>query len=465
MRIYRLDSYPSLNPDEAALGYNAYSLLQTGRDEHGIPWPIHFKSFGDYKPGGYVYLLLPFIKILGLNTFTVRVPNLIASLFILLFAYKIILLLSKNKNLSLLTTLLMSISPWAIHFSRGAWESNLAFCFILAAAYYFLANQHTKSAFFFASSLYTYHSARLFSPLLILFLVFFVKKYYTFSKKTLIVFLLILGMLSIPVFISFTFSGGTTRFSGVGLGADQGPIWRANELINHHQSTNLEIRILHNKRILYLLSWAEKYTSHFSLNYLFSTGDQVPRSKVPNMGQTYLFFLPFFFVGLFTLFKKETPQEFKYFILFWLLVSPLASSLTYQAPSSLRSLPEVFALESINALGVYHVFLFIKQRTKFFIPLTILFTTISLYSLFFYLINYYLLYPKVYPLSWPWQAKEAIFSHHYGQINADQPYIMYLFYTAYDPTKLQKQIHLTPPDKYGFSTVEKIDNITFTSQK
>ena len=35
LRFYRLDTYPLLNPDEAAIGYNAYSLLQTGKDEHG----------------------------------------------------------------------------------------------------------------------------------------------------------------------------------------------------------------------------------------------------------------------------------------------------------------------------------------------------------------------------------------------------------------------------------------------
>ncbi|PJC80059.1 hypothetical protein CO009_02840, partial [Candidatus Shapirobacteria bacterium CG_4_8_14_3_um_filter_35_11] len=51
LRFWNINSLPSLNPDEAALGYNAYSLLLTGKDEHGQAWPIHFKSFGDYKPG------------------------------------------------------------------------------------------------------------------------------------------------------------------------------------------------------------------------------------------------------------------------------------------------------------------------------------------------------------------------------------------------------------------------------
>ena len=76
LRLYSLDEFPSgLNADEAAIGYNAYSLLRTGRDEHGNAWPIVFKSFGDYKPGGYFYLVVPLVKIIGLNILAVRLPS------------------------------------------------------------------------------------------------------------------------------------------------------------------------------------------------------------------------------------------------------------------------------------------------------------------------------------------------------------------------------------------------------
>ena len=63
--------------DEAALGYNAYSIIQTGRDEYGQFLPLIFKSFGDYKPGFYVYLTIPFIKIFGLNEISVRFPSIL----------------------------------------------------------------------------------------------------------------------------------------------------------------------------------------------------------------------------------------------------------------------------------------------------------------------------------------------------------------------------------------------------
>ena len=80
LRLWRVGSNPpGLTPDEAALGYNAYSILKTGRDEFGTKLPIIFKSFGDYKPGLYVYLDTPFVAAMGLNEFSTRLPSGIAA--------------------------------------------------------------------------------------------------------------------------------------------------------------------------------------------------------------------------------------------------------------------------------------------------------------------------------------------------------------------------------------------------
>ena len=45
VRLWGLDRSPlSLNWDEAALGYNAYSLLTTGKDEFGSAFPLSLRS-------------------------------------------------------------------------------------------------------------------------------------------------------------------------------------------------------------------------------------------------------------------------------------------------------------------------------------------------------------------------------------------------------------------------------------
>src|SRR5258708_38934833 len=71
-------SPPSLNWDEASLGYNAYSILKTGHDEWGRYFPLSFEAFGDFKLRGYVYTLVPIFALFGLNEWTVRLPSILS---------------------------------------------------------------------------------------------------------------------------------------------------------------------------------------------------------------------------------------------------------------------------------------------------------------------------------------------------------------------------------------------------
>lgn len=479
LRFYNLWSTPSLNPDEAAIGYNAYSLILTGRDEHGVSWPIHFKSFGDYKPGGYFYLVLPFVKFFGLNPLSVRLPNLIFSILTIFFLYKLVLLLTKKNNLALISALVLSISPWHIHFSRGGWESCTALSFILMGIYFFYKSIHSEKKFFiyflafiisFSFSLYIYHSARIIAPLIALsLLVLNFKKLKTKSSYSIIIALIIGITITTPVAVSFLKSGGAARFGGVGLTADQGPIWRANELINHHNNVKLINRVMHNKRLLYLISWGQKYSSHFDFNFLFINGDEVPRSKVPEMGQLYIVEIIFLILGIIYLLRSTIydPQS-KLFIICFLLISPLASSLTFQAPSALRALPMVIPLSVLVSLGIYG---FLQKMPKFINCLLIL---IYLFSLVYYLDAYFIHYPKRLPTAWsygfdqlvPYLEKEKMkYQNVYVTDKYDQPYILFLFYSKYPPEKIQKEIKLTTPDQFGFSTVRQFDKYHFEKIK
>lgn len=76
LRVYQIDKVPlGLNWDEANVGYNAYSLFKTGKDEYGKPWPLLIESFGDYKTGIYSWLLAPILSFADLNVKTIRLPN------------------------------------------------------------------------------------------------------------------------------------------------------------------------------------------------------------------------------------------------------------------------------------------------------------------------------------------------------------------------------------------------------
>lgn len=469
IRLYNLNTVPSLNPDEAALGYNAYSLLQTGKDEHGASWPLHFQSFGDYKPGGYVYLSLPFVATFGLTPLAVRLPNLILSIFTIYFVYRLVQLLTSNLKLSYLSALVLAINPWHIHFSRGAWESSTTLFFIILGLFWFYSYVTSHKSYFLflfplplVASLYIYHSSRIIIPVLFSLLIIINIKLFIKSIKPALFSLLIAIILTIPVLVSFLRSGGTTRFGGVGLTADYGPIARAEELLNEHGNTKLINRIIHNKRVLYTISWAQKYFSHFDYNFLFLKGDDVPRSKSPDMGQFYLFELPLLFLGIIFILKSKIPH-LKSLLFSFLFVAPLASSLTFQAPSALRSLPMVIPLSVFIAFGTYHLITLIPKLVYLIVPLYI-------FSFIFYSDSYFIHSPIKYSFAWNRGFSEIIpivntnkdkYQYIFFTNKYDQPYILYLFFTKYPPKLIQTQIKLTPPDKFGFSTVNQIDNITF----
>src|SRR3989344_5442830 len=119
VRLFGISKIPlSLNWDETTFSYNAYSILQTGKDEYGQILPLQFKSIGDYKAPMYIYLMVPVIKILGLNEFAIRlVPSLFGSLSPIIF-YLIVYEIFKDKRTAFFSNLFLAASPWHLQFTR-----------------------------------------------------------------------------------------------------------------------------------------------------------------------------------------------------------------------------------------------------------------------------------------------------------------------------------------------------------
>ena len=73
LRTIALDAAPAgLHHDEACNGYDAYSILHTGRDHHGNFMPIAIEAFGDYRPPIFDFLFVPLISSFGLKPVVVR---------------------------------------------------------------------------------------------------------------------------------------------------------------------------------------------------------------------------------------------------------------------------------------------------------------------------------------------------------------------------------------------------------
>lgn len=173
---------PALNWDEASLGYNAFSILKTGKDEWGRTMPISFEAFGDYKLPVYIYTAVPFVGVFGLNELAVRLPSMLAGVLSVFLLYWIVLVESKNQKWALLSAFLLAVSPWGTFLSRVALEANLAlclfligiFCLILGYKLRFFAGKSESlvcyifSALFFGLTLFTYNSARVFVPMFLI---------------------------------------------------------------------------------------------------------------------------------------------------------------------------------------------------------------------------------------------------------------------------------------------------------
>lgn len=484
LRFWKLDSYPAVNADEAAIGYNAYSLIQTGMDEHGHAFPIHFQSFNDYKPGLYFYAVLPFVKILGLNTWAVRIPGALFGVLSVLVIYLLVKELFDNKKLALISALFLAISPWHLHFSRGGWEVNTATFFVLTGLLFFFKSINETSfrkriiklavsSIFLVASLYTYHAARAIVPLLGLSVLAIYRKSIFGNIKPYLIFVALTFVLLVPLAKDFMSSGTLSRVAGVGLFADPGPINRINEQRGEYGNVNnIAGKLLHNKVVNYGLAFADNWASHFHGEFLFMSGDSIERNKVPETGEMYLFDIIFLGVGFMFLSGKFN-NSWK-FIISWLVISPIASALTFQSPNALRAQSMVIPLTIISAFGLTKIIEWLGGlKIKWLKVLGMIFIGVLIVWSFLRYINmYYMHMSKIYPYSSQYGVQELVSYVSENQSNYkdifitgryDQPYILFLFYSKYAPQKFQERHTLTSRDDYGFSTVADFDKYHFGS--
>lgn len=486
LRLYRLGDLPSLNADEAALGYNAYSLLQTGKDEHGHSWPIHFQSFNDWKPGLTVYLIMPSIATLGLTEWGVRLIPALLSIATIGVLYLFVKDVLNSKNHGLLAAFFLAVSPWHIHFSRGAWEVNIATFFMLLGTYLFIKSFKSPkllviSILSFALSLYAYHASRVLVPLLGLsFAVIYYKKLLK-NLKIVIVSLVVGIIVLLPLGADFLKPESLSRAAGVGLFADPGPRSRIEEQRGQHPDYRALLpKVIHNKAVNYGLAFLKNWTAHYHGEFLFLSGDEIQRNRVPETGQLYTIDAILIFLGLVILvgmFRKTPPDEKKGWsvVLWWLFIAPVAAALTFQAPHALRAANMIIPITIVTSFGALQVLSYKDARRKYISKdIVIISALIMFVSVSRYLLMYYGHMTQEYPYSSQYGVKElATFlqpiSKNYEKIlvtdRYDQPYILFLFYLKYPPQDFQKEVRLTARDGFGFSTVRSFSNFELRSIK
>ncbi len=429
IRFYDLENIPSgIYTDEAATGYDAYSLLKTGKDLHGTFLPILVNHHDvDYLESMYTYLTILPVFVFDLNIFSTRF---IAALFGTLAVFTTYLLTKElfNRHVALISALLVAVSPWHLQFSRIAFNGILVPFFITLGLFFFLRGLRNPrlliaSAFVFGLSLHTYSILKALIPITFFFLlalyykqlkdiVFSNKRALRYFSFSIIIFLI----LASPIYYLSFFGEANLRFNQISVFASsEQPIKQF--LIN--------------------------FLKHLSPDFLFFRGDSNMRHNLPYFGQILVVLIPFILLAmLYTLIHKTKAMLL---IISLFLIGTIPSSLTNEGiPHALRSISAVPFIEIMAAIGIFLAFEYLKNTRKH-IRILMKPTIILLLGLniLFLPYTYFITYPQISEQWFLFGFKDAISyteeqSLNYNNIFLSQinhTYIFPLFFAKIDPTE------------------------------
>lgn len=472
IRFYQIDnSKLGFYLDEASIGYNAYSILETGKDEFGKPFPILFRAFTDFKSPLYIYFSVIPIKIFGLGVFSTRFVSALSGSIAIIVVYFLLKLITKNNRfLSFLSALILAVSPWHVFYSRAAWETNLSFLLLLLATLFCVYGYkiNKRILFFFGGilfviSIYAYfHGQRAVAPLIFGFYFFYYFKWILENKKILILGLTALILFSLPVLIISLTPGSQSRMKSLSIFSEKTILpWQNQNTLN--TGDKKFSFFVDNRTTTTIRKWFALYTAYYTPRNLFSP-DPVEKQRWPvDLATFYSWQFPFYVLGFFWFFKKREYEQSRPIMIPWLIFSPLAASIAGDPFATVRALPLVFPFSFIIAVGIFETLAYVqnkmgKNSLNRLIPLIsfsvffLLFITsiVNLFLQFFYILPY--LRPTYWNIGYEKLSKDLLnFTNEKIVIDNLQleGYIHILFFTKFDPKIYQKETgYLELPNYY-----------------
>lgn len=467
LRFFALaDIPPSLSHDEVAIGYNAYSILKTGKDEYGTSFPVLFRSFDDYKLPGMVYATVPSIALFGLNEFGVRFPSALFGALAILVFYGIAKRLVRNQSSGfwqntapVIVTFFFAISPWHINFSRQAFESNGALFFFMLGTYFLMGFEEKPllllpASIFYTISFYFYYSVRTVVPAIILGFIYVYRKQLATHIKTVVLSALLGLILILPILPSMFTSGGLSRIQMVSVVNDPGYADRR-ALFARKRAVrdNFVTKALYNNKTALLITVIENYFKNLSLKHIFVNG-------TGRLGLLYRIELPLFLVGLYVTSQLSTKQ--RWLILTWFAAFPLSGAFSVDQPNALRTLLGAPVLVLFSGLGAAAIIQFISTRRFRVLAIGIL-TLLLVVSVAKFCYLYFYFVPHTQSKDFGDGYKQMIQYVNSRQLQYTRiyisgyywrPYIFFLFWKQYDPQSFQQQGSWQHIDNYFFTSAE-----------
>ncbi len=506
--------------EEVALGYDAWSILQTGADHHGNTLPIvAFESFGDWKPSLYFYAVAVAEAVFGLSVTAVRVPSLLSGLSLIITAGLLTSVLADavfestdqqpqfhGISIHLLTLLaagtaaaVQSAAPWAIHISRVGFEAHLATALltggILAVVWSIRYAKEKRGphwgviigAVLLALSMYAYHSLRVVAPLIGLGLgsIWLATQVRCCSWQqtlddmqvaacTIIPTLLVVGLLLAPLVYSLTTNTVTQRFAETSRFSDLSLIEESNRMRDVAGDTTVA-RLQYHRGWFYLGSFLEGWMDHFRLDFLFLHGDENPRHGALFFGIMQWTALPLLIAGAIKLLRRR--PWLLGALLSWYALAALPAGLTKTTPHTLRVMSGLPFFAVLSGLGMAAIVSWgtewaatwnVPRNIRSVVPMLLVSACAALLTLeaVWFMRYYHAAYASRSSAEWQYGYAEMMTVVNTLTDDPDTPIIIsrhegrpamyYWFYTQTDPRAVQAVANEVPRDQSEFEAFQEI---------
>jgi 4-amino-4-deoxy-L-arabinose transferase-like glycosyltransferase len=477
LRLYNLRiSPPGLNQDEATNAWNAYCLLKTSKDQAGVSWPIFYtRGLGGNNTTLFIYLLIPFQLIGGMNVITTRLLAAVGGIATILLIYYVGKKMF-DRWVGLAAAGFLAFNPWNIQQSRWGHEASLCALYgLVPLAVLLWANipicrfashsikdnqlqEEDKPARPIVAGIggalagiccYGYHAVRIFVP-------FFIFGIFVVTLPNLLRGMrnrrTALAIVLFAVMFSATFGPlawkHITDPEGIGRHAKYNYLW------DESDSTATKVQ-----KVL------SRYIEHFGLDFLFVRGDHYLIQAPPGTGQFHWYMLPVMAAGMAIVLWQFNSSLAARVLLVYILTYPLGDCFSHAiSMHALRSMPGLCSLILLGAVGAVIGVKWLWKQSHIKTSIIIAVFTLAFIGLnirFFY--NFYVSYNKnpgiyhayhtdlleaCYWLKDKLDETEAFF---WTTNEMNQPYIMTLVGFGYEPKQwFNDKRDIVTPDEWDY---------------
>lgn len=306
--FYRVSSFPNVFLDEGNCMYDSWCMAFYGVDSNLLKNPVYLPgSAGQGQSILYAKLAGIFMRLMGYNLLAYRMPIILISI----LNYFLIILLAVRiggvKN-AVLPAIVVGSSPWLLTISRWGMDCNIApFIASIGIIVLFCGFEMKRSrrrsaviilgAFLLGMVTYSYNVGWMFLPLFLFVLVLWLLIAGKIKIRELIVPGCILFVTVLPIMIF------AVRSNVPDLNKDIQILWWTSPRLSVGRvkasfisfDGNIAVNIVHN-----LLKGIKIY---------MNGSDGLSWNSVGNIGPYYMFALPFFLFGLFTMLRRRSDAD------------------------------------------------------------------------------------------------------------------------------------------------------------